>query len=69
MAAHLTQNEHNALKEFSSLLMSNFPDNYLYSCLFGSKSRGDAHKDSDLDVVVILKDVNYDAFAKNDYAA
>jgi predicted nucleotidyltransferase len=59
MATHLTQNEHNALKEFSSLLMSHFPDNYLYSCLFGSKSRGDAHKDSDLDVVVILKDVNY----------
>jgi predicted nucleotidyltransferase len=59
MATHLTQNEHNALKEFSSLLMSHFPDNYLYSCLFGSKSRGDARKDSDLDVVVILKDVNY----------
>jgi len=59
MATYLTQNEHNALKEFSSLLMLNFPDNYLYSCLFGSKSRGDSHKDSDLDVVVILKDVDY----------
>jgi predicted nucleotidyltransferase len=59
MATHLTQNEQNALKGFSLLLMSRFPDNYLYSCLFGSKSRGDAHQDSDLDVVVILKDVNY----------
>ncbi len=59
MATQLTQNEHDALKEFSSLLVTNFPDNYLYSCLFGSKSRGDAHKDSDLDVAVILKCVNY----------
>ena len=56
---HLTTIEQNTLKEFISILASRFADNYLSSCLFGSKARGDFSKDSDLDVAVVLKHVDY----------
>jgi len=66
-----------ALKEFTGLLSTRFADNYLYSCLFGSKARGDAHAGSDLDVAVVLKhsdfkikctviDLAYDELIKSD---
>lgn len=56
---HLTAIEENTLKEFVSILSTRFSDNYLFSCLFGSKARGDFRKDSDLDVAVVLKHVDY----------
>src|ERR1035437_5631467 len=55
----LTTMEENALHHFISSLSANFADNYLYSYLFGSKSRGDDNEDSDLDVAVILKHSDY----------
>jgi predicted nucleotidyltransferase len=55
----LTAIEENTLKEFVGLLSTRFADNYLYSCLFGSKARGDFGKDSDLDVAVVLKQVDF----------
>lgn len=37
-----------ALKEFAGFLSDHLADNCLYSCLFGSKARGDGREDSDL---------------------
>ena len=55
----LTDIEENTLKEFVGKLSTRFADNYLSSCLFGSKARGDFGKNSDLDVAVVLKQVDY----------
>jgi len=56
---NLKSQEQIALKEFTGSLSSRLADNYLYSCLFGSKARGDASDDSDLDVAVLLKHSDY----------
>lgn len=55
----LNSNEQAVLKEFAGLLSTCFADNYLYSCLFGSKARGDGHAGSDLDVAVVLKHADF----------
>ncbi|MEI7671718.1 MAG: nucleotidyltransferase domain-containing protein [Deltaproteobacteria bacterium] len=45
---NLNSQEQIALKGFSCFLSGRLADNYFYSCLFGSKARGDAREDSDL---------------------
>jgi hypothetical protein len=45
---NLNSQEQIALKEFTGFLANRLADNYLYSCLFGSKARGDAQEGSDL---------------------
>ena len=45
---NLNLQEQIALAEFTGFLANRLADNYLYSCLFGSKARGDARDDSDL---------------------
>ncbi len=39
---NLNSQEQIALKEFTGVLSDRLADNYLYSCLFGSKARCDA---------------------------
>ena len=56
---NLNSREEIALKEFTGVLSDRLAENYLYSCLFGSKARGDAREDSDLDVSVVLKHSDY----------
>ena len=51
--------EKQALEEFTGFLSTRLADNYLYSCLFGSKARGDGRNGSDLDVAVLLKHSDY----------
>jgi predicted nucleotidyltransferase len=43
------------LKDLSHLLKSRFSDNLKDVVLFGSQAYGKAHKDSDYDILVILK--------------
>jgi predicted nucleotidyltransferase len=48
-----------ALKEFRKRALSEFGDNVSSIHLYGSKARGDFHKESDLDVVVRVKMGDY----------
>ena len=51
----ITKPEQKALKEFKSLLEESLPKEIVLMKLFGSKARGDARKDSDIDVLVVTK--------------
>ena len=61
MIKNLSEKEELALQDFLAKVSALFRENYLYSLLFGSKARGDAHDGSDLDVAVVLKQVDLDA--------
>lgn len=53
--AGLTKQEKKALKLFKKLLIKEFGDRLDSMRLFGSKARGDAHSESDVDVLVVLQ--------------
>lgn len=55
MIKNITKQEQKALKEFKRLLRESLPEEIVLMKLFGSKARGDARKDSDIDVLVVTK--------------
>ena len=56
-AAHLpqlTSNERAAVREYLARIRGRFPDRVLSVILFGSKARGDADAESDIDLLVLV---------------
>ena len=49
----LTEKEKQVLNEFKRKLWKSFPDDIVEIKLFGSKARGDANPDSDIDILVV----------------
>ncbi len=52
---HLSTNERAALAAFVARLRQQYGDDLLRVVLFGSKSRGDADEESDMDVLVVVR--------------
>ena len=59
MIKNLNEKEELALRDFLAKVAERFRGNYLYSLMFGSKARGDAHEGSDLDVAVVMEKVDF----------
>jgi len=55
----LTEKEKSILLEFKRDLLKKYPDEIIKIIIFGSKARGDAHAESDIDVLVIIKPDNW----------
>lgn len=55
-ALKLQPNERAALKDFLRQLREAYSNVMVQTLLFGSKARGDSTPDSDIDVLIILKD-------------
>ena len=51
----LTPNERAWLKEYRQALDERHPDAVVRMLLYGSKARGDAHSESDLDVLLVVR--------------
>jgi predicted nucleotidyltransferase len=52
--SHLTPNERAAVMEYVARIRSRFPQHILAVMLFGSKARGDADAESDIDLLVLV---------------
>ena len=52
--SHLTSNERAAVAEYVDRIQRHFPDRILSVMLFGSKARGDADTESDIDLLVLV---------------
>ena len=58
LTVKLTTTEQKALQEFKDKVTKKFGSNLVSLKLFGSKARGDFHEESDLDVLVIIKNLS-----------
>jgi predicted nucleotidyltransferase len=54
LPAHLTDNERQAAMEFVERMRRRFDGQLVSAVLFGSRARGEARLDSDMDVVVVM---------------
>ncbi len=64
MTKTIPKTEQKAIKDFKKQLAEGLNDNLLRVYLFGSKARGDYQKESDIDILAVLKqpkenDINY----------
>ncbi len=58
---HLQENEREAIGAVIDMLSHLMSDNLVGLYLFGSKARGDFHADSDIDLLVIVKELDADS--------
>lgn len=56
--ACLTEIEQNAIQLFVDRVLTAFPEQIVSILLFGSRVRGDAKPDSDMDILVIMTNTN-----------
>ncbi len=59
MIGKLNQKEEAALREFTKILRGKYSDRIKMLLLYGSKARGDYHKESDIDVFVLIDKGDY----------
>jgi len=52
--SHLTANEQAAITRYAAAIRERFPQRILSLTLFGSKARGDADSESDIDLLVLV---------------
>jgi predicted nucleotidyltransferase len=55
----LTRKERQAVDAFVTALRQQYPDRVQEVILFGSKARGEAHPDSDIDILILVDDDNW----------
>jgi predicted nucleotidyltransferase len=60
----LSQQENQAIGAFVSQGQKNFPSQIIRFALFGSKARGDSGPDSDVDILVLVKEEDRDLRGK-----
>lgn len=58
--SYLTKKEKRAVTFLKKELIKSFPEDVLELRLFGSKARGDYHKESDVDILVVISSLNDD---------
>ena len=51
----LSLRENNIIKDFKNKIENKFPDEKIIILVFGSKARGGASKDSDIDIIVVTR--------------
>ena len=78
--AQLQPEEKRVVSEYIDLIRKRFPDKVSEIILFGSKVRGDSHKESDVDILIVIdtedkqikrkiQDLCWDAMFNNDFKA
>jgi uncharacterized protein len=51
---HISEKENRAIQEYEEILLARFPHSISRLMLFGSKARGNSHRSSDVDILVVL---------------
>lgn len=57
--SHLAPDELSAIHEYTARIRNRFPNRILSVTLFGSKARGDADSESDIDLLVLVDAENH----------